>query len=124
MVNTKLVEILKTFSKDEFKEFEKFIRSPYFNKGRNLVPFYKALKSFHPEFINQNFTTEFIFKKIHPDLKFESKKSENILRVLSSEMLYLGKEFIKQEELKSQELTNYILKLESLKKRNFLLSKK
>lgn len=118
MQKTKLAELLKTFSKSEFKEFEKFILSPYFNKGRDLLPFYNSLKSFYPKFDGDNFTTESMFKNLYPNLKFEGKKSENILRVLSSEMFQLGREFIKQEELKSQKLTSDLIELKSLRKRN------
>ena len=118
MIKTKLTELLRTFSKKEFKEFEKFIRSPYFNKGRDLLPFYKSLEPFYPNFNEQNFTVENIFKVLYPHTKFQSKKSLNIIRVLSSDMMQLGREFLKQEELKSQKLAGGLIELKSLRKRN------
>lgn len=118
MQKTKLAELLKTFSKSEFKEFEKFILSPYFNNGRDLLPFYNTLKSFYPNFDGPNFTKLKVFKILYPKIKFERKKSENILRVLSSEMFQLGREFLKQEEFKSQTNTSFLIELKSLRKRN------
>jgi len=44
----KLIQLLSSFTKEEFKEFEKFILSPYFNSSRNLHPLYLALKKYYP----------------------------------------------------------------------------
>ena len=51
--DTKLIIFLQTFSKKELSEFEKFIISPFFKQGRDLLPLYKAVIKFHPDFISE-----------------------------------------------------------------------
>lgn len=94
MKNTKLIQILKIFSKEEIKEFEKFIASPYFSRGRDLKPFYKILKSYHPDFKSSNFNYERVFEKLYPKEKYNKSGADNILRVLSYELTRLTEEFI------------------------------
>ncbi|MCC6866838.1 MAG: hypothetical protein IT280_11850 [Ignavibacteria bacterium] len=93
MQKSKLITLLKTFSEAEFKEFEKFISASYFNKGRNYLPLYKALKPFHPSFDNPKFTEENIFKKIYPKQKYDNKKLSTF-RSMISRMNELAFEYI------------------------------
>jgi len=87
----KLIQLLSSFTKEEFKEFEKFILSPYFNSSRNLHPLYLALKKYYPNLSDLN--QERIFKAHYPDKKF-NKQAYNLLSTLMSEMLKLGERFI------------------------------
>ena len=73
MKNSRLIKILKTFSKEEFREFEKFTASPYFSTGRNLVPFLNILKKYYPAFDSDEFTNEKIFSGLFPGKKFNEK---------------------------------------------------
>lgn len=118
MKKTKLIEILSTFSKDEIKEFEKFVASPFFSLGRDLKPFYKILKSYYPDFNNANFTYERIFKKLYPAEKYNKLKADNVLRVLSSDTVKLAEEFLIYGEFKSKKLRNRVSLLDILITRN------
>ncbi len=64
--DTKLIVFLKTFSKEEINDFEKFISSPYFKKVRDTLPLLKALKKYHPEFDEKKFSEEIVFNKMYP----------------------------------------------------------
>lgn len=112
MKDTKLIQLLKTFSKEEIKELEKFVASPYFSRGRDLKPFYRILKSYHPEFNNLNFTYEKIYRKLYPKEKYNKSKAENVIRVLSSELTKLTEEFITIRDLRSNEFRSRICLLE------------
>ncbi|MEO8210355.1 MAG: hypothetical protein ABI840_07315 [bacterium] len=101
MKNSKIVKILKTFSKEELKEFEKFTASPYFARGRNLVLFLNEIKKFYPSFTHEKFTNECIFNKLFPGKKFESKSSNNLIKTLSYELLKMCEEFLIQTDFKS-----------------------
>jgi len=118
MKEIKLVQILRTFSKEEIKEFEKFVASPYFSRGRDLNPFYKLLKFYHPDFNNPNFTKEKIFRKLYPDEKYNKSTAENVLRVLSSELTKLAEEFLSAELAKSNRFRNRINLLDALIDKN------
>ncbi len=114
MLKTKLVTLLKTFSKQEMKDFEKFILSPYFSSPRNLKPLYNLLKKYHPSFTSPSFTEEKIFRKLNPGVKYEKKKSKHHLQVLVSEMTALAEKFLGFELFKKEnegfELYNSISK--------------
>ncbi|MBK7255286.1 MAG: hypothetical protein IPI04_15600 [Ignavibacteria bacterium] len=66
MKDTKLIQNLKTFTKDEIKLFERFVASPYFNNGRNYLPFLKELRNHYPDFkdLKGKLTSESVYKTI------------------------------------------------------------
>ncbi|MBZ0203190.1 MAG: hypothetical protein K8I03_09265 [Ignavibacteria bacterium] len=94
MVKNKLITLLRTFSKEEMKEFEKFISSPYFSRGRNLKPLYSVIKKYHPDFSSPHFTKEKIFRKLYPGKKFDGKKTTHALQVLVSELQTKAETFL------------------------------
>lgn len=85
MHTNKLVELLKTFSKKEFMEFGRLISSPYFNSRSELVRFYDALKKSYPDFNNENFSKENIFRNV-----YSAKYNDATMRKLSSGMMQLA----------------------------------
>lgn len=101
MKDTKLIELLKNLSKDDFKELEKFVASPYFRKERDLSPLLRIMKSFHPEFNSKNLNDEFIFKNLYPEKIFGDERSYSIIKTLTSELFKTCKEFLIQLELKN-----------------------
>lgn len=98
MKDSKLVSILKTFSKEEFKEFEKFIDSPFFSTGRNLKPLYRALRKFYPSFDSQDFTKENVFRALMPAKQYNNA----LLRRHVSDMSKMAEEYIKQVVLREE----------------------
>lgn len=108
--DTKLIVFLKTFSKEEISEFEKFLSSPYFKKVRDTLPLLKALKKFHPEFEEKKFSEEAIFNKIFPGQDYNDKNSKNSLRSLTSYLMKAVEDFIYISKLKDKKtLKNRIL---------------
>ena len=63
MKNSKLIQVLKSFSAGDWKEFKKFAVSPYFNKGRDYIPLLEELKVFYPNFDSDKLTSEYIYSK-------------------------------------------------------------
>ena len=70
MKNHKIVILLKSFSKTELRELEKFAKSDYSGRDRNLVPLLKILKKYYPEFDATDFTKENVYKSLYPDSDF------------------------------------------------------
>ena len=103
MRKSKLITLLKIFSKEEMKDFEKFIASPYFNNGRNFKPFYKILKKYYPDFESPELTEENIFKELYPNKVFETKKSSVTTRVLFSQMTALAEKFLIYDHIEKQD---------------------
>lgn len=71
MINSKLISILKTFSKKEIKEFNQFIITPLFNKNNDVINLQSILNKHYPDFSNKNITHSEISKKLYkqPDTK-------------------------------------------------------
>lgn len=96
MRDLRLINILKTFSKEEMKLFGKFVASPYHNSGKNCMPLFKLLNKSHPDFEPGSFTYETIHKKLYPGKKFNKQVTWN----LTSAMETMAKEFLKQTALR------------------------
>src|SRR5437870_8569894 len=98
MKNTKLVNILRTFTRDEMKEFEKFVASPFHNDGRSFYkPLISELKKFHPNFDSDKLTYENLYRKVKPNKKFNQQVMWNI----ASSTEKMAEEFIAQLGLRN-----------------------
>ena len=114
MKNNKLIQTLKTFTKDEMKLFEKFVASPYFNKGRNYLPLLNELQKCYPDFENDKLTSENVYKKLYPGRKFNKQVIWNQV----SELEKLALEFLLQNALMNYKSERFIIMFDELSKRN------
>lgn len=101
MQDSKLLEILKTFSSKEWKDFEKFVNSPYFSSGRDVSGIYALLKKYYPQFTSENLNKEKVFASLFPKEKFNEKKLKNI----TSDLTKIAEQFLVFERLASNEIT-------------------
>ena len=97
MNDSKLIQILKTFSVNEIKDFEKFIASPYFSTGRNVEGLYSILKPYHPEFDSSKLDKKTVFKKLFPCDKYSEMKFKNVTTALTR----LAEQFLVNESIKN-----------------------
>lgn len=112
MKDSKVAEILKTLDKAELKELGKFVQSPYFSRGRDVMPLFNFIKKFHPAFDNPSFTREFVYEKIYPGKKYGDAKSNSLLKTLMSDLFKLCNEYLSYSEFKndSSKKSTYLLK--------------
>lgn len=79
MKDAKLLNILKTLSKDEFKDLRRFTQSNYFNTDPNLLLLYDALaKHLHP-FNAKGLAKEVLFGKVFQGQAYNDAKWRNLL---------------------------------------------
>jgi hypothetical protein len=89
--NTKLIQLLETFSVSEFNEFGKFLYSPFHNENGRMRTMYDCLKKYHPHFTHKDFTKENVFSRLYSANEvFDDKK----LRERFSDMLRLAEDFL------------------------------
>lgn len=117
MRDSKLLNIMKSLSPEELRDFEKYTASPYFSKGRDLLPLFKILKTFYPEFENDNLNAEFVFNKLYPGKKFDNSRSHNLIKTLSSQLFLSCKDFLIQQEFKNDEQRKKYYLLNQLRKK-------
>ncbi len=97
--HSNLVELLKTFSKEEIKEFDKFLRSPFHNNRNDVIRYYSTLKEYYPLFNQKNFTREYIFSKLYPGEEY----NDPAIRVLGSKLMAEAEYFISLRHIKRDE---------------------
>ncbi len=116
--DSKLIVFLKSFTKEELNDFQKFLSLPYFKKDRDLVPFLLILKNYYPDFSNEKFCEEFIFNQIYPDRNYRDSKSKSSFRALSSHMLKAVEEYLFISGVKNNQVLKNRIVLKQLLDRN------
>jgi hypothetical protein len=114
MKDSKLIKVLKTFSPEEIKSFEKFITSPYFNSVKNYVQFFKELKKYYPDFDDDNLKNESIYRKLYKGKPFNKQVMWN----LTSGFEKMVQEFLVQVSLNRSNRDKFLLILQELEKRD------
>ena len=110
MRKTKLVSLLKTFSKQEIYRLDDFVKSPFFNKNKNVINLCEAVLPYWPEFNSVEFTEENIFSIIFPKEKFDYFKIKNVI----SDLYALTTDFLKFSISQSRHPDNEINLLNAL----------
>src|SRR5690606_29289538 len=96
MKNFSIIEILRTFTPAEIKDFDRFVKIPYFGGSEFIVKFWKEIKKAYPGFEEKTINKERVFKKLYPGKAY----NDATIRKLSSELLKMIEEFIMITELK------------------------
>ncbi|HAX49385.1 MAG TPA: hypothetical protein PK605_02810 [Ignavibacteria bacterium] len=113
MKNSQLFESLRTLNEKEFREFGKFINSPYFNNRSEVIRFYEAIKKFHPDFNAEKINEEMIFKSIYPAKKY----NDVLMRKVHSLVLKLFHNYIVDLKLRNDRLHYELELIDSLRER-------
>ena len=71
MKNTKLLHYLSSLSKQEIKQFNDFVKSPYHNKSKLIQRLWEYLKPFVPQFetpeIDRIKVVQFLYQEVTPN---------------------------------------------------------
>lgn len=119
MKENSLILLLKSTSKKELKEFDKFLRSPYFMEGKNLrskllYDYFCILKEAYPEFSRKKTEQETLFRRMYPGKKF----SPVLMRRLDSDLGKMVIKFFEYGEYKQSPVQQSINTLNALSKKN------
>ena len=116
MKEIKLIDILKTFDKEELKSFRKFLYSPFIKSRRNIESLLNYIIPFHPEFSSDKLDTKNVFKNLFPEETFEEKKINNLI----TDLTRAAKDFIIHQAIEEDETESVLYLLKSYYKRNLL----
>lgn len=117
MKNSKLIEMLQTFNKEEFRLLGKYIESPYFGGRRDCSPLYNSLKKYYPKFDEDDVQKKKLFNEIFPGRKHTGKTSDTLLLTMASDMYKLCREFLVYIELNEERIQKEHMLLRQLNKR-------
>jgi len=113
MLKSSLLEIIRTFSKQELIKFEDFVMSPYHNKKENVTKLFLEIKKYAPAFTDVNLEKEQIWVKVFPGKEY----NYGIMKNLIHELTKLSESFITIEYSKSNKLRDNIDLLATLLQR-------
>ncbi|HEY3251460.1 MAG TPA: hypothetical protein VGK25_10120 [Ignavibacteria bacterium] len=117
MRESKLTEMLKGISPDEFKKFGEFLNSPFHNKSKKILQLYNLVAENFEEFDANKVTKEEISKNLFP----EDINNDQNARTLISNFTTLLEEFLTLIlESENQNIPKKINLLKSLRDRNIL----
>lgn len=83
MVNSKLIDSLKTLDDKEIKRFGAFISSPFFNTNSTLIKLFDILKKHYPKFSSKKLEKENIFARLYPGIEYKDGTFRNLLSDLA-----------------------------------------
>lgn len=116
MKENKLFRMLRSLSSEEWKAFEKFTASPYFNMGRNYLPLFKLLKQYskkdNPRGLPDD---ELIYSKLYPGKPF----NKSVINTMLSGFAKLTESFLAQLDYDTFGEGKDIALLRQFEKRNF-----
>src|SRR5260370_5344844 len=110
MLKSKFIDILKTFSPKEFKQFRDFIHSPFHNSNKNVIKLYEIIRKYTPKFDSSSIEKEKLFRKLYPGKKY----NDTVMRILLSDLLRLGEEFLIQRRSRQNPFAENLFLLEEL----------
>lgn len=108
-----LIQILKSFSKDENNKFDEFLRSPLYNKKPNAIRFFEVLKKHAPDYADDNVRKEDIWKQLYPGKSFNG----GVLKNLIFDLTKLSEKFIELMQFENSVMERQFLYLDALSRR-------
>jgi hypothetical protein len=114
MQSSKLIQLLKTLSKKELKEFQQFTNSEFFNKNSQLIKFLDFLLQYQQDFDSELLDKEVFFANHYIGETYEEQK----FRYLLSDLTILLENYIAFVEYKKNDFQQKYFLLQGLNKRN------
>lgn len=114
MIKSNLINVLKTFTVKELKQFREFVSSPFYNTNENVVILFDILRKYYPDFEGKGLDKKKIFSKIYSDEKYKDSK----LRLLIFYLYDLAEKFLINNNFSNDEIACKVFLLNEFKKRN------
>lgn len=77
-----VVQILKSFSKQEMKEFDKVVCSPFFGGSAYIYKFWRELKKYYPDFKEEKIERKKLYAALYPTKKYDDAVIRKIASLL------------------------------------------
>lgn len=114
MLKLKLTEVLESFNPSELKRLGDFVRSPFYNKNKNLIRLYDFFKKEFAKDDRSDITKEKIWKYLNQGKKY----NDSYLRSLFSDFKELCEEFLIVTMQERNQIAKRNLLLEALSERD------
>ena len=93
MKSSKLIDLLKALESDEFRQFYRYLKSPFFTKSAEVIQLYEYLRKFYPQFDSPKLERQTVFTALYPKEKFNGPRLRNLIlkitKILEEYLIYL-----------------------------------
>ncbi|HQY53284.1 MAG TPA: hypothetical protein PLD63_13010 [Ignavibacteria bacterium] len=113
MHNTALIDTLRTFSKQDLKEFGLFINSPFYNTNQSVIKMYNQIKILYPDFDEKYLDKKTLYNKSFGKMVYD----DSFMRMTVFRLMELAKEFLVHVNLKRNNLLKETILLDELNNR-------
>jgi len=117
MNNHSLTILLKSFSKEEVREFSEFLKSNYFNKRHAVTKLYLSIIKHYPDFNDTSFSKSKLFNEIFPGKEF----NDSSFRVLISSLNELALKFVSMKHFETDLPVYNLNRIKALMQRDIYL---
>ena len=90
MNNSGLLQLLKKFDKQQLKDFNNFVKSPFFNSNKALISLYEYIRKQYPQFEPAKLEKQYISRKIFGKAEY----NDGFFRVLISNLQSLAEDYL------------------------------
>lgn len=117
MFQNKSIVILRTFTQQEIRQFDEFLRSPFFNKNQTIVQLFEKIKPFYPAFDAPELERSALYRLVYGSEDFDEQKLRYLMTDLTKHLEeYLCYKAIQNEELFKLHLLLYSYRLRKLER--------
>jgi hypothetical protein len=114
LLKSKFIDVVKTFSPGELKQFRDFLRSPFHNTNKNVIKMFEIVRMQAPQYNSLQLKKENVFKKLYPGKKY----SDVVMRILISDSMRLSEEFLAYSRFSLEPMEEKVLLLKEYSSRN------
>ena len=97
MIKSSLLEILRTFSLKEYREFGEYVISPYFNKNEAVIKLYDYIRLHFNDIGSDKFEKEKVFSEIFPNVEY----NDGFMRTIMFNLTQLAEDFLAYNNYKT-----------------------
>jgi hypothetical protein len=108
-MKNRVILILKTFSEQDIRKFNTYLNSPYFNRSNKLRKLFSEIINFSPVYDSPKLNYKFLHCQLNPERPYNAVTMRRLIADLEKHAV----NFLKQQNLDSDELgTHYYLRTE------------
>jgi hypothetical protein len=93
LLGSKIIELLKSFSRVELKRFGEFLESPFHNKNRRAITLFQLISKHHPVYDSPDLSKETLFSHVFSDMG-KKEYNDSSMRALISDLAILCQDFL------------------------------
>ncbi|MBE2226883.1 MAG: hypothetical protein IAE93_06065 [Ignavibacteria bacterium] len=114
MLRSGLLEILRTFSLKEYREFGEYVVSPFFNKNEAVIKLYDYIRLNFSDMNSDKLVKEMVFSEIFPNVEY----NDGFMRTIMFNLTQLAEDYLAYNNYKRTGINEQLHLIKVLNSRN------